>query len=88
MESVGGDWGGKTMEKGGVVGTQVGGVMAVFGGLTLNEWLAIGGFLLACASFLFQVFVTLLYKERHYRLAVARLERSTKEHKEEDGEHD
>lgn len=86
MASIGGDLGGKAMEKSGVVGTQVGGVVAVFGGLTLNEWLAIGGFMLAVASFAFQVFVTLLYKERHYRLAVARLEKDL-DNKEADDEH-
>lgn len=61
------------VERSGMVGTQVGGVMAVFGGLTLNEWLAIGGFMLACASFCFQVTVTIYFKQKHLRIAEARL---------------
>ncbi len=61
------------MEKSGMVGTQAGAVMAVFGGLTLNELLAIGGFLLAAASFVFQVCVTIYFKRQHLALARARL---------------
>lgn len=61
------------MEKGGLVGTQAGAVMAVLGGLTLNEMLAIGGFLLAMGSFVFQVGVTIYYKHQHLQLARARL---------------
>ncbi|MDO9007215.1 MAG: hypothetical protein Q7U80_03240 [Thiobacillus sp.] len=61
------------MERGGLVGTQAGAVMAVFGGLTLNEMLAIGGFLLALASFVFQVGVTIYFKHQHLQLARARL---------------
>lgn len=61
------------MEKSGMVGTQAGAVMAVFGGLTLNELLAIGGFLLALASFVFQMFVTIYFKRQHLELARARL---------------
>ena len=61
------------MEKSGLVGTQAGAVMAVFGGLTLNELLAIGGFLLALASFVFQMFVTIYFKRQHLELARARL---------------
>ena len=60
-------------EKTGVVGTQIGGIMAVFGGLTLNEWLAVGGFFLALISFIFQAWISWYYKERHYRLALAKL---------------
>lgn len=62
------------MEKSGMVGTQAGAVMAVFGGLTLNEMLAFGGFLLAIASFVFQVMVTLYYKHQHLQIARARLQ--------------
>jgi len=62
------------LEKGGVAGTQAGGVIAVIGGLTLNEQLALGGFALAVFSFIFQVCVTVFYKERHYRLARIRLD--------------
>lgn len=61
------------MEKSGLTGTQVGAVIAIFGGLTLNELLAIGGFLLALASFVFQVFVTIYFKQQHLKLARARL---------------
>lgn len=61
------------MEKSGMVGTQAGAVMAVFGGLTLNELLAIGGFLLALASFVFQVGITIYFKHQHLALARARL---------------
>ena len=61
------------MERSGVAGTQVGGALALFGGMTLNELLAIGGFLLAVASFMFQVAVTLYYKQQHLKLAEARL---------------
>lgn len=62
------------VEKSGMIGTQAGAVMAVFGGLTLNELLAIGGFLLALASFVFQMFVTIYFKRQHLELARARLE--------------
>lgn len=62
------------IEKSGMVGTQAGAVMAVFGGLTLNELLAVGGFLLALASFVFQVCVTIYFKQQHLSLARARLE--------------
>lgn len=61
------------MERGGVVGTQVGGAIAFYGGMSLNELLAIGGFLLAVASFMFQVAVTLYFKQKHLKLAEARL---------------
>lgn len=70
---------GVAMERGGVVGTQVGGAIAVVGGFTLNELMAVAGFALACVSFCFQVFVTIYYKEKHYRLAVARLENDLEE---------
>ena len=56
------------VEKVGVVGTQIGGGMAIFGGLTLNDTLAIAGFLLALVSVVVQIW----YKERHYRLAKSR----------------
>lgn len=72
------------VERSGMVGTQVGGVMAVFGGLTLNEWLAIGGFMLACASFCFQVTVTIYFKQKHLRIAEARLQADLKESVEAD----
>lgn len=61
------------MEKSGMVGAQVGAVIAIFGGWTLNELLAIGGFLLALASFVFQAFVTIYFKQQHLKLARARL---------------
>ena len=55
-------------EKLGVAGTQIGGGMAIFGGLTLNDTLAVAGFLLALVSVVVQIW----YKERHYRLAKSR----------------
>ena len=57
------------VEKLGVAGTQIGGGMAIFGGLTLNDTLAIAGFVLALVSVIVQIW----YKERHYRLAKARM---------------
>lgn len=74
------------MEKSGMVGTQAGAVMAVFGGLTLNELLAIGGFLLALASFVFQVFITIYFKHQHLALARARLEADLEDRGEDDGD--
>lgn len=61
------------MEKGSIAGTQIGGLLAVVGGLTLNQWLAIGGFLLALASFIFQAWISWYFKQKHYRLAELRL---------------
>lgn len=61
------------LERSGMLGTQTGGIMAIIGGLTLNQWLSIGGFMLAVASFAFQVCVTLYFKFKHLKLAEERL---------------
>lgn len=61
------------LEKSGVAGAQAGGIMAVVGGFTFNEWLQIGGFLLALFSVLFQVWATWYFKTKHLRIAEARL---------------
>lgn len=34
----------------------------VFGGITLNEWLGIGGFVIAAASFAFNIWFKMKYK--------------------------
>ena len=57
------------VERSGLTGTQVGGVMAVVGGFTLNTWLGIGGVILALFSFC----LTWYYKQKHYELARQRL---------------
>lgn len=72
------------MEKSGMVGTQAGALMAVFGGLTLNEMLAIGGFLLALASFVFQVLITIYFKHQHLQLARARMAADLENKEDED----
>lgn len=41
-----------------------GGTAAVIGGVTLNEWLALGGFLLALGSFI----INWYYQDKRYRL--------------------
>lgn len=62
------------VEKTSIAGTQIGGLLAVVGGLTLNQWLAIGGFVMAVLSFAFQAWITWYYKEKHLRLAELRLQ--------------
>lgn len=62
------------VEKTSIAGTQIGGLLAVVGGLTLNQWLAIGGFLMAVLSFIFQAWITWYYKEKHLKLAEIRLQ--------------
>lgn len=61
------------LEKSSVAGAQTGGIMAVVGGFTFNEWLQIGGFLLALFSVLFQVWATWYFKTKHLKIAEARL---------------
>ena len=41
-----------------------GGTAAVIGGVTFNEWLALGGFLLALGSFILNWY----YQDKRYRL--------------------
>ena len=53
----------------------VSGSAGVWGDLTLNDWLALGGFSLAVLTFL----VNIWYRERHYRLERRKMERT--EHK-------
>lgn len=62
------------VEKTSIAGTQIGGLLAVVGGLTLNQWLAIGGFVMAVLSFVFQAWITWYYKEKHLKLAEIRLQ--------------
>lgn len=69
------------VERSGITGTQVGGIMAVVGGFTLNTWLGIGGFVLALLSFV----VTWHYKRKHYELALMRLKADLAEKEEGDG---
>lgn len=64
---------GWAMEKTGVAGSQLGGVMAVVGHFTLNDLLAIAGFALAFVSVVFQVWATWYFKSRHLKIAEARL---------------
>jgi len=61
------------VEKSGIAGAQAGGIMAVVGGFTFNEWLQIGGFLLALFSVLFQVWATWYFKTKHLKIAEVRL---------------
>jgi hypothetical protein len=67
------------LEKGGLTGTQIGGVMALIGGVTLNDLLAIAGFGLALFSVLFQVWATWYFKSKHLAIAQARLAADLKE---------
>ena len=69
------------IERSGITGTQVGGVMAVVGGFTLNTWLGIGGFAIALLSFC----LTWYYKQKHYELAKLRLEAELSQREEDDG---
>lgn len=68
------------IERSGITGTQVGGLMAVVGGFTLNTWLGIGGFVIALFSFC----LTWYYKAKHYELARLRLQSDLAEREEDD----
>lgn len=74
------------IEKNGIVVTQVSAAASIFGYFTLNQWLAIGGFLLAVASFVFQVCCTLYFKSRHLELAKARFDADLKERDSDDSD--
>jgi hypothetical protein len=50
-------------------GTYGGAATAVVGGLTVNEYVAIGGLVIAVCSFAVNVY----YKRKHYRLAEKKL---------------
>lgn len=71
--------GGAMAEKSGMAGSVSGAAMAAAGSLTLNDWLSVGGFMLAMASVLFQVWATWFFKTRHLRIAEARLAADLKE---------
>lgn len=73
-------------EKSGVAGTVSGAVMATAGSFTVNDWLAIGGFMLALVSVLFQVWATWYFKTRHLQIAEARLAADLKEAGGDDGD--
>lgn len=74
------------VEKSGMVGAQAGGIMAVVGGFTFNEWLQIGGFMLALVSVMFQVWATWFFKIKHLKIAEARLAADLKETDGHDGD--
>lgn len=65
--------GNAVVEKSGMAGTVSGAAMAAAGSFTLNDLLAIGGFMLALVSVLFQVWATWFFKTRHLKIAEARL---------------
>lgn len=60
------------IEKGTMASTQIGAAASVFGFLSLNQWLAIGGFALAVLSFIFQVCCTIYFKSKHLQIAEER----------------
>lgn len=72
------------VERSGITGAQAGGLMAVVGGFTFNQWLQIGGFLLALFSVLFQVWATWYFKTKHLKIAEARLASDLAEKDDED----
>lgn len=76
------DHGHAVIERSGITGTQVGGLMAVVGAFSPNTWLGIGGFLIAILSF----FLTWYYKQKHYELARMRLEADLADKNEEDAD--
>lgn len=69
------------IERSGITGTHVGGIMAVVGGFTLNTWLGIGGFILALLSFC----LTWYYKQKHYELAMLRLKADLEDKENDNG---
>lgn len=75
---------GWAMEKTGVAGSQIGGVMAIIGHFTLNDLLAIAGFCLAFVSVVFQVWATWYFKSRHLQIAEARLAADLKDKESDD----
>lgn len=70
----------------GITGASVGGVTSVLGALTLNDLMAIGGFVLAFVSVVFQVWATWYFKSRHLRIAEARLAADLKDRDGSDGD--
>lgn len=56
----------------GIAGSVVGWLTASTGAYTLNDLLAIGGFMVALVSVLFQIWATIYFKSKHLALAEAR----------------
>lgn len=74
------------VEKSGVTGTVSGAAMAAAGSFTVNDWLSVGGFMLALVSVAFQVLATWYFKTRHLQIAEARLAADLKEAEGDDGD--
>jgi hypothetical protein len=60
--------------------------MATAGSFTVNDWLAVGGFMLAMVSVAFQMWATWFFRTRHLRIAEARLAADLKDAGDDDGE--
>lgn len=54
-------------------------VLTIFGGLTLNNWLAIGGFIVAVISMVAQITITIYFKQKHLELARQRVQQEKEE---------
>ena len=72
-------------ERTSLAGVQTGAFTSIAGWLTLNDWLAIGGFMLALVSVAFQVWATWHFKSRHLKIAEARLAADLENRVEENG---
>lgn len=69
----------------GIAGSVIGWLTASAGALTLNDMLAIGGFIVALVSVLFQIWATWYFKSRHLKIAEARLAAELADTGEDDG---
>ena len=69
----------------GIAGSVVGWLTASAGALTLNDMLAIGGFMVALVSVSFQIWATWYFKSRHLKIAEARLAAELEDTGEDDG---
>lgn len=69
----------------GIAGSVVGWLTASAGALTLNDMLAIGGFMVALVSVSFQIWATWYFKSRHLKIAEARLAAELADTGEDDG---
>lgn len=69
----------------GIAGSIVGCLTASAGALTLNDMLAIGGFMVALVSVSFQIWATWYFKSRHLKIAEARLAAELADTGEDDG---
>lgn len=67
----------------GIAGSVVGWLTASAGALTLNDMLAIGGFMVALVSVSFQIWATIYFKSKHLAIAEARLRHDMEEDIEE-----